>query len=721
MEYRAGRFRKCFFVWRRFVRTNHQSCLRKLLYLLICSIAVVGLACIISHIKINFKDELLIEPTSTPIVSKSSNVDLNEEPTPSNMFSNLSPTIQNMYRISTIKLLYDGTSNKNKLSIQTLIMQLEETKIDGIYIHLDVYIFLPRNSHVLRNMKQELNKVKWRHGNITVEFIHKIHTLEWMFYVWNPWETDSNLVAILDAQYIERVSTTWYQFVLLVRSEIANRSDIIGYSGNWDSNERLQIKKSSRRDIKRAPSYILQQGISSAGIFIPHSPERWRFFLSWLQKNRMDWYLWPTLVNVRKKGDQKWIHFNSTIIGSWQQWLSRFARRFDVFVARPAEYFDYGKLLELHSSKKTSYVTNDRPIMLSANGSSITKKSWSRISIDHITKIVEISKTTGGVVSITVVNEAFIDTALSWLCNVDAGGFRPPGIVWIATDKKTYDSLNGISETNAIHIQDMQGGKSHSKFGTPGYWLLMLERVYLVRDILDHGCTVFLFETDQVWMRDPIPYLDRILNEGRSIDLIGTLDGTKEVAGNFLLFRPTLPMRKVYGEVSRLFELEYNRKIKMTTQPNFKTYMNNDQSILSKLILYDLKFRAEFPVIFRILDTDLFVCGKWYDGLNGTYSSARSRSPIIINNNFVSGIEKKTDRLKRFGHWFIINGSCNPNVVRIALRENEFRSPTNSGNFDTMPVLRPSFPTSHSSGNVDGEDIEANPNIVWSALDEERI
>lgn len=648
----------------------------------------------------------------------------NEEPTFLKTFSNLSLNVPNNYKISTMKLLYDSTSSKNKHSLHSLIMKLEETKFGCSRMHLDVYIFIQKRSPTLWDIKEHINRIQWKHGRLTVEYIYKLQTMEWISYVWNPWKTDSELVAILDARYIDVLPTNWYQYLNFTKNQLANRSDIIGYTGYWNLKED-ETRAFLKTDIAKSSSLILQQGISSAGIFIPHSPERWRCFLSWLQRNRMDWYLWPTLLDVKSRGDQKWADFNSTIIGSWQHWLSRFAKRFDLYIARPPVYFD-GNILELHSNNEMPSFNATDIIMASANGSSFTENAFSRIPTDHITKLVEMSQRTGGVLSITVITEAFLETALSWLCNVDAGGFRPPGIVWITADIETYNTLNVITDTHAIHIEDMQGGKSNSGFGTPGYWLLMLERVYIVRDILERGCTVFLFETDQVWLRDPIPYLDRILNEGRSIDLVGTLDGTKEIAGNFLLFRPTLTMRKVYREVSRLFELEYNRKIvvrpaQYSKIPNSKLYINNDQSILSKLVLYDVKFRVQFPITLRLLDTDLFVCGKWYDGLNGPYSSARSRSPIIINNNFVSGIEKKTARLKRFGHWFIKNGSCNTRMVRTAMDENKIRSVSSGVHQEAMTTIRPASSRFYDNEILDGGDVEAHPGIVWSALDKEHI
>ena len=170
-----------------------------------------------------------------------------------------------------------------------------------------------------------------------------------------------------------------------------------------------------------------------------------------------------------------------------------------------------------------------------------------------------------------------------------------------------------------------------------------------------------------------MPHVNRYLMSGDNVDLIGTLD-FKEIAGNFLIFKPTLLMRKVYGEVYRRFEDEYNRREIVRKDPASVSYMNNDQSLLTRLVLYDSAFRSKYPVSFRVLDAELFTCGKWYDGQDGMYSSARSRSPILINNNYV-GIDLKKQRLLKHGHWFIRDGRCDHEQVKAAMSKNEDRLP----------------------------------------------
>lgn len=68
----------------------------------------------------------------------------------------------------------------------------------------------------------------------------------------------------------------------------------------------------------------------------------------------------------------------------------------------------------------------------------------------------------------------------------------------------------------------------------------MLERTRLVRDFLDNGVAVFAFETDQVWLRDPLPFVQRIGYSADEGDIVGTLDTLHEIGGNSLFLNPTL-------------------------------------------------------------------------------------------------------------------------------------------------------------------------------------
>lgn len=77
--------------------------------------------------------------------------------------------------------------------------------------------------------------------------------------------------------------------------------------------------------------------------------------------------------------------------------------------------------------------------------------------------------------------KVFLTTAMSWLCNVDAGGFRPKGILWVVNDNDSNQTMSKISGTDTVFLAEMKGAKSGTEFGNPGYWQLMLERTLLIQ------------------------------------------------------------------------------------------------------------------------------------------------------------------------------------------------------------------------------------------------
>lgn len=563
------------------------------------------------------------------------------------------------------KWLADGvTETEANEKLHSIITSFKDCNYGKRKVNLDTYLFNSMTKRWSNRTANLLHFVNWPHG---YHIIHMRTVDVYLDYVLKIDIPRSDLISdlvLVDVEQLGNLRSDWYQYILSVKKGYGENAEIIGYSVG--GKERWDDLKSSIEEKEK--HVYLQQSLGDAGIFVPRHISLWRSFLQWLHRNRADWYLWPTLVDVQSRHDRKWNTFQPTVQARWQIWLARYSSIHDVFVLHNFKH----NPAPLSPSTIDSQNDERSFLHLSMNGSIFYHKQHdSRISGENIGKVVQIARQNNNFVSLTILNSAFLETAKSWLCNVDAGGFRPPGIVWIATDEESFVQLSEIQNTHAIYISDIQGAKNGAAFGNPSYWLLMLERTNLLLDVLRHGCSIFLFETDQVWLRDPMPIINRVLMSEENIDLIGTLD-FKEIAGNFLIFRPSLTMRKVYSEVCRIFESEY-RRLKIEKKPaSSVSYMHNDQSILTRLVLYDTRFRLKHPVGFRVLDPQLFACGKWYDGKKGMYSSMRSRSPVIINNNFV-GIKFKTDRLKKFGHWFLTDDKCDESRVKAAIKENEQR------------------------------------------------
>ncbi len=271
-------------------------------------------------------------------------------------------------------------------------------------------------------------------------------------------------------------------------------------------------------------------------------------------------------------------------------------------------------------------------------------------------------------VAMTIVDTAFLELTENWLCNVQTAGFLPDNVVWITVDGKVQKALDEIGIGTAIDMSSALTGPgaehADNLYGHPTYWKLMLLRTRLIHDLLFRGVDVFLFETDQTWLQDPFDHIGREIAAGA--DMVGTFDTQHNVSGSTLLLRSVLPTRRLWGEVYARFKASYDANEAASRGSAEFFFMEDFQHSLSDLVLSDERFMQQYPVAVRLMNADLFVGSSWYFG---EFSSDASKRPVIINNDFASGVREKKKRAKAFGHWFLDKGGlCMPDIVRRALR-----------------------------------------------------
>jgi len=270
--------------------------------------------------------------------------------------------------------------------------------------------------------------------------------------------------------------------------------------------------------------------------------------------------------------------------------------------------------------------------------------------------------------------------------------------------------LSGVGGGRATGADGSPGGRGDS-FGAPGYWQLMLERTLLLSQLLDRGVGVLLFETDQVWMGNPMPDVLRLVSGGcsadvvrhpptaggggaagapaavpigvpvRRADLVGTTNTRNEIMGNFLFLRPTLATRRLWSEVSTQFAAVYKRHKLARRRSSRALDIDNDQSLLTDLATRSRKQRrwtATHPAArVCVLPRNKYVDGRWYDAYSTSgkshafrlhYRGSAAAAPVVINNNFIVGIPAKESRAKRYGHWFVSSaGVCDAPAVHRAV------------------------------------------------------
>jgi hypothetical protein len=142
-----------------------------------------------------------------------------------------------------------------------------------------------------------------------------------------------------------------------------------------------------------------------------------------------------------------------------------------------------------------------------------------------------------GMIILQVLTEGYLEMTYSWICNVRGLGKILHKTLFVATDVPAYRGLAAFGDDVNVVLKpfDMPAKMS---YGQPKYWEYMLFRAELLMQLFHQGITVFLTESDAIWLSDPLPTV--LGTEG---DIISANDfmpgGAPRLQGGFLLFRPT--------------------------------------------------------------------------------------------------------------------------------------------------------------------------------------
>ena len=559
-------------------------------------------------------------------------------------------------------------------TIQKLLQSLANANYSSD-VSLDVLLTPESDDSAFDERYAVVQTTDWNHGVMNVVNLTTPGMFEVILGAWLPLENSRQQVIIIDSAFARDVNASWYESLQATRARYARVSDIAGFAAfPADENLRSIMKSTSSRwqssfQKSSSDNVYLYQAAAYIPILAPRRAKEWRSFQRWLITRRSEWFLWPNVVHPRDKRDVEWKGFSARGRAHWTMWYSRFLAEHELFIMYPRT----DNLQPYDDEKKQAH--NGALLRLSFSGEVVQRNmEVGTATEEELKEIVQMAHRANGSVALTIVTDAFLETTQSWICNTDVGGFRPPATLWITPEESSYEALRKVKGSHAIHMRNIRGGRKNSgtSFNTPGYWLLMLERTRLIRDLLERGVGVFLFEPDQVWLRDPMPTINRLVESGDGVDLVGTLDSNNQIAGNFLYLVPTVESRRLWREVAKRFSKSYHSAgMQLLHTTLFKRYIDNDQSILTNLVFYDTKFKQQNPVVFRALDTDRFVDGRWYQ--KDSFYGKSAASPTMINNNFIVGIQKKKERLEKVGHWFWNDGKCDETQVRQAIEVNQMR------------------------------------------------
>ncbi|KAA8498853.1 UDP-D-xylose:L-fucose alpha-1,3-D-xylosyltransferase 3 [Porphyridium purpureum] len=331
---------------------------------------------------------------------------------------------------------------------------------------------------------------------------------------------------------------------------------------------------------------------------------------------------------------------------------------------------------------------------LDLTGTAMSKSSDTmlrcRHGIKHFTmntNLAEFSHRHNNSVVLSLVSRSFLGMLNSWHCNTAGHQWTLPGLVLLAYGDAQFLSLLRRSYPHALivdisereEVGETSVETEERKFGTWSYWRLMHRRAVVVRTLVNMGISVLLFDLDQVWLQNPLPNLVDMHRQSKC-DVIGALNSRNEIGGNFLFFSGSSQSALVAGLVASKFESALavaRARMKTEPHPSRRIDVENDQSIISRILTQTLSSRfesvfawlfrkASFPPLYWLLaDTTRFcalpvgtvVDGTWYTNSKAQHAFER---PVVVNNNFIIGLDAKISRAKSFRHWFVAddNTTC---------------------------------------------------------------
>lgn len=258
-------------------------------------------------------------------------------------------------------------------------------------------------------------------------------------------------------------------------------------------------------------------------------------------------------------------------------------------------------------------------------------------------------------VMITLINEAYLPFAYNWLCNTARMDIHKH-VVFLTTDVNTKQSLKANwSNLRAVAIASKNGSEIYEsqEYSHVGYVKLMAERTEAILALLLHKIEILLFEVDALWLSNALTEVMKF----RGFDLVGTSVSQRpgEVAGGFLYLKPTEATTNLWFRLT----LEMNevlKKVKGKDTTEHVSESTNDQVFLSKLLR-----ESNGDIRYRLMPSRTFADGKWYDLTEMDKDILR---PVLINNNWVIGNQKKMLRAKKHKHWFLnASNSCDMRLV----------------------------------------------------------
>ena len=236
-----------------------------------------------------------------------------------------------------------------------------------------------------------------------------------------------------------------------------------------------------------------------------------------------------------------------------------------------------------------------------------------------------------GILLVTFINEGWIPMVRNWICSAERVGLKDK-IYLISLEKGV---CNKLQDTQVPCYQYPNATIKYTKFGQLGYQKMMIERTKLVLKLLSCGATIFMVDTDIVFLKNPLTYLEGI---SRNMDIVFQADSTEVkmldsilpyifdyICGGFIYIIPNSATKYLWLSILQ-YQLNflwndqaglnicirhYSRRIRWRTLnskyfPNGQQYFIYGERHSDAMIVHANHLRGEDNKIFHLVAEDLW-------------------------------------------------------------------------------------------------------------------
>ena len=250
-----------------------------------------------------------------------------------------------------------------------------------------------------------------------------------------------------------------------------------------------------------------------------------------------------------------------------------------------------------------------------------------------------------GYVYLMFFNAAYVDFVKSWICNVRL--FEENTVertLFVASDQQSAAHLQSLDPAIFVHVSPAL--HEAQTYGTYGYFRLTLERLLIQNALLQAGINVFVIEPDAVWLSPVSSYLSNILVQNALVSANDRGPSKPLISAGFLYVKST--ERDFFEHYVSRYSLLLSKY--KNSKGSIDHVEPGEQHLMTRLLR-----KSRSNSVFW-LDECLFARGEWYS--DSSYRDACPH-PLVIQNNYIRGIDSKVSRAQQWGHWFLSSdGEC---------------------------------------------------------------